>query len=169
MSLAAHLIEQLDAETHASRRVIERVTPAMLDWRPHEKSSPTLALATHVANLVAWGAMILTTEELDFTSEEMRNWKPPVAEDVPGILEILDANVAQVKSILQGMSDADLQVTWTMREGEKIYSADTRAFAFTRWVLSHQSHHRGQLSVYLRLNDVAVPGIFGPTADEQGM
>jgi uncharacterized damage-inducible protein DinB len=169
MSLAAHLIEMLDAETAASRRVIGNVTEAMLDWRPHDKSMDTLSLATHLANLVSWGAMILTTEELDFTSEEMKNWKPPVAEDVAGILDLLETNVAQVRSLLEGMSDADLQVTWTMREGEQVYAADSRAFAFSRWVLSHQSHHRGQLCVYLRLNDVAVPGIFGPSADEQGM
>lgn len=169
MSLSAHLTEQIEAEHDASRRVIERITDEMLGWKPHDKSWNALELATHVANLVSWGAMILTTEELDFASEEMQNWKPPTADDVAGVLAILDENVAAVKGILAGMSDDDLQKTWTMRMGEQVYSADSRLFAFTRWVLSHQSHHRGELMVYLRLNDVPVPGIFGPSADEQEM
>jgi uncharacterized damage-inducible protein DinB len=169
MSLAAHLIAQLDAEHDSSRRVIERLTDDMLQWRPHEKSMPALELAIHVANLVSWGAMILTTEELDFAGEEMKNWKPPTADDIPGVLAILDQNVAQLRGILEGMSDADLEAVWTMRSGDQVYSADPRIFAFSHWVLSHQSHHRGQLVLYLRLNDVPVPGIFGPSADESEM
>lgn len=169
MSLAAHLIAQLDAEHESSRRVIERVTDEMLQWRPHEKSMPALDLATHVANLVSWGAMILTTEELDFASDAMKDWKPPTADDTQGVLAILDENVAQVRGILEGMSVEDLEKTWTMRSGDQVFAADSRFFAFTKWVLSHQSHHRGQLALYLRLNDVPVPGIFGPSADETEM
>jgi uncharacterized damage-inducible protein DinB len=169
MSLSAHLIAQLDAELDASRRVIERVSDAMYDWKPHDKSFHALALATHVANLVSWGAMILTTEELDFASEEMQNWKPPTADTAADVLALLDQNGAQVRGILEGMSDGDLEKTWTMRMGEQVYSADPRHFAFARWVLAHQAHHRGQLTVYLRLKDQPVPGIFGPSADETEM
>ena len=169
MSLAAHLIAQLDAEHESSRRVIERVTDEMLQWRPHEKSMAALELAIHVANLVSWGAMILTTEELDFASDAMKDWKPPTADDAQGVLAILDQNVAQVRGILEGMSDEDLEAIWTMRSGDQVFAADPRIFAFTKWVLSHQSHHRGQLALYLRLNDVPVPGIFGPSADETEM
>ncbi len=169
MSLTAHITAQVEAEHEASRRVIERVTDEMLAWKPHDKSWNSLELATHIANLVSWGAMILTTEELDFASEEMQSWSPPKADTVADVLAILDQNVATVTGILSGMSDADLETTWTMRSGEQVFSADPRAFAFIRWVLSHQSHHRGELVVYLRLNDVPVPGIFGPSADEQQM
>ena len=169
MSLASHLIGQLDAELENSRRVIERITPEILDWTPHEKSMDTLTLATHVANLWSWGTMILTTEELDFQSEEMKNWTPPTADDVEGVLKILEDNVAQLKSVLADMSDADLEKTWTMRSGDQVFEANPRAHALTRWVLSHQSHHRGQLTVYLRLNDLPLPSIFGPSADEQEM
>ena len=77
MSMSAHLTAQLDAELEASRRVIERIPASIYDWRPHEKSWNTKDLATHIANLISWGAMILTTEELDFASEEMTNWTPP--------------------------------------------------------------------------------------------
>ena len=169
MFFAAHLVAQIEAEHDASRRVIERVSDDMLGWKPHEKSWTSLELATHIANLVSWGAMILTTEELDFGSEEMQNWSPPSADTVADVLALLDRNVATVKGILEGMSDADLETTWTMRSGDQVFSADPRVFAFIRWVLSHQSHHRGELVVYLRLNDQPVPGIFGPSADEQQM
>ena len=169
MSLAAHLSRQLEAEIDASRRVIERIPASMHEWRPHEKSFDTLSLANHIANLVSWGAMMLTTEELDFASPEMQNWKPPVAGDVAGVLEMLQENGNEARSLLEGMSDAELEKVWTMRAGQQVFEAKPRADAFSRWVLSHQSHHRGQLMVYLRLNDVALPGIFGPTSDEQGM
>lgn len=169
MSLAAHLTAQLDAELDASRRVIERIPETILDWRPHEKSWNTKDLATHVAALVSWGGMILTTDELDFEDPAMKNWSPPTADDVAGVLEILKNNGEQVRSTLSAMSDADLEKTWVMRSGEQVFSSDPRHFSFARWVLAHQAHHRGELMVYLRLNDVPLPGIFGPTADEQGM
>ena len=169
MSLADHFLEQLDAEADASRRVIERIPESMYGWRPHEKSWTALELATHIANLVSWGAMILTTEGLDFESEEMKSWTPPKADDVPEILQVLADNTAQVRSALSGMSDEDLAKAWVMRSGEHVIASDARQFSFARWVISHQSHHRGELMVYLRLNDVPLPGIFGPTADEQQM
>ncbi len=166
MSLSAHLIAQLDAEVDASRRVIERVSESIYGWKPHEKSWNTKDLALHVANLISWGAMILTTDGLDFESDEAKNWTPPSADDVAGILELLETNGQQVRGILEGMSDDDLQKSWVMRAGEHVMSSDPRHFAFARWVLSHQAHHRGELMVYLRLNDIPLPGIFGPTADE---
>ena len=169
VSLAAHLTAQLDAELGASRRVIERIDESIQDWQPHAKSWTTKDLATHIANLVSWGAMILTTDELDFGTPEMKNWTPPTADSVGEILEILERNGAQVRSILSGMTDEELERTWVMRDGDRVYSSDPRIFAFTRWVLAHQAHHRGELMVYLRLNDIPLPGIFGPTADEQGM
>ena len=167
MSLSAHLIAQLDAELDASRRVIERVSESIYGWKPHDKSWNTKDLATHIANLISWGALILTTEELDFESDEMKSWAPPKADDVDEVLALLERNGAQVRSILGEMSDEDLSRDWVMRSGDHVIASDPRHFAFARWVLSHQAHHRGELMVYLRLNDIPLPGIFGPTADEQ--
>lgn len=167
MSVADHLIEQLDAEAEASQRVIERIPESILGWQPHEKSWNTLELATHIANAVGWGASILTTEGLDFESPEVKEWKPPTADSIPEVLELLSSNTAQVRSALTDMSDDDLQKAWVMRSGEHVIASDSKLYALTRWVLSHQSHHRGELMVYLRLNDVPLPAIFGPTADEQ--
>jgi len=169
MPLSDHLIAQLDAELASSRRVIERIPASMMEWQPHEKSFDTRELAAHIANLVAWGGMIASTDGIDFASEEMRNWKPEKPDTVEGILELLAATGDRVKGLLEGMSDADLQKDWVMRSGDQVFSAASRLDQFSKWVISHQSHHRGQLTVYLRLNDVAVPGIFGPSADEGQM
>lgn len=169
MSLAAHLSSQLAAEVDASRRVIERIPASMHDWRPHEKSMGALELATHVVNLISWGAMIATTKELDFASDQMKEWSPPTPDTIEGVLELLQANADQLAGVLDGMSDADLEAEWVMRAGDQIYSSEPRHFQIAKWCLSHQSHHRGQLTVYLRENDVAVPGVFGPSADETEM
>lgn len=168
MSLSDFLLHQLDVELDASRRVIERIPASIMDWQPHDKSWNTKDLATHVAVLVGWGGMILTTDEIDFASEEMQNWEPPKAENVQEILAILEENGKNARKALQAMSDEKLKAPWVMRAGEQVMANDTRFDTFCRWVLSHQSHHRGQLTVYLRTNDVALPAIFGPSADEEG-
>ena len=169
MSLSIHLIARLDAAVAASRRVIERIPESIYEWQPHEKSWNTLDLATHIANLVSWGPMMLTTDEIDFASPEMQNWTPPTADTVAEVLETLAGNAEQVRTILAGLSDEDLEREWVMRNGEEVIVSDPRASAFDHWVLAHQAHHRGELMVYLRMNDVPLPAIFGPTADEQGM
>lgn len=168
MSLAHHLLQQLDAEIDASRKVLERVPESAFDWQPHDKSWTMKDLATHVAVLVGWGGMILTTDGIDFQSEEMQNWSPPTADSVEDMLGILESSAEQAREALADMSDGALQESWTMRAGEHVMASDSRYHTFCRWVLSHQSHHRGQLTVYLRMNDVALPAIFGPSADEEG-
>lgn len=169
MSFSKHLIAQIDAELHASRRVIERIPESMLEWAPHEKSMDAKTLATHVANLISWGVMIATTEELDFQSDQMKNWSPPEPDTVEEIVQLLEENAEQVKGIIDGMSDEDLQQLWVMRAGDQVYSSESRIDQISKWVISHQCHHRAQLTVYLRMNDVPVPGIFGPSADEKEM
>lgn len=168
MSLSDHLLKQLDAEIDASRRVLERVPESGFDWRPHEKSWTMKDLATHVAVLVGWGGMILTTDGIDFQSDDMKKWAPPTAESVEDILGILESNAQKAREALAGMSDEALEENWVMRAGEHVMASDPRYDTFCRWVLSHQSHHRGQLTVYLRTNDVPLPAIFGPSADEEG-
>lgn len=169
MSLSAHLIEQINAEAEASRQVIERIPESKYDWRPHEKSWTMKELATHIANLVAWGSMIATTDGLDFASPEAQSWSPPKPDTVAEILELLADNSEKLVGVLADASDQDLLAPWVMRSGEHVISSHPRAYSLARWVVSHQSHHRGELMVNLRLNDVPLPPIFGPTADEGQM
>ncbi len=169
MSLSSVLIEQIQAEAEASKQVLERIPDSILDWKPHDKSWTTLELASHVANLVSWGSSIATTEVLDFASEEAQSWSPPKPATVAEAAAILEENSGMLTDQLASMTDADLMVPWVMRNGDHVIADDSRFYALTRWVVSHQSHHRGELMVYLRLNNVPLPPIFGPTADEGQM
>jgi uncharacterized damage-inducible protein DinB len=169
MSISAHLIEQVEAEADASRQVIERIPSETLDWRPHAKSWTLLELASHIANLVSWGSMIATTDGLDFSSPEMQNWSPPKPESIEEVLELLRKNTDDLVAVLSGASDEAMLSPWVMRNGDQVISSDSRAFSIGRWIVSHQSHHRGEMMMDLRLNDVPLPPIFGPTADEGQM
>jgi uncharacterized damage-inducible protein DinB len=99
----------------------------------------------------------------------MQDWRPPEAESIHEVLEMLDANTEALVDVLSGASDEAMSTPWVMRTGDQVISSHSRAFSVARWVISHQSHHRGELMVDLRLNDVPLPPIFGPTADEGQM
>lgn len=162
--LAAATFADLDLELATTRRVLDRVPADRLDWQPHEKSMTLGELATHIANLLRWWQMTLTTDEFD-----MKQARPP--RDAPttkeGILALWDQNVAAVRELAAETTDGDLHVTWTLRAGDRALSADPRHLVLRRFGMSHIVHHRGQLSVYLRLLDVPVPSIYGPSADER--
>lgn len=162
--LATATFADLDLELATTRRVLDRVPADRLDWRPHERSMTLGELATHIANLLRWWQMTLTTDGFD-----MSQARPP--SDAPttkdGILDLWDQNAAAVRELAAKTTDDDLNVTWTLRAGENVISTDPRHLVVRRFGMSHVVHHRGQLSVYLRLLDVPVPSIYGPSADEQ--
>jgi uncharacterized damage-inducible protein DinB len=166
MTLRDHLISMLDAEIDASRRVLAALPEDKFDWRPHEKSFTLKQLATHVANLVSWGSSILATDGIDFESEEFKSMTPPNPGSRAEMLELLESNGASARGLLEKQTDESLAESWTMRSGDHVIASDPRAYAFDRWTCDHGAHHRGQLTVYLRLLDVPVPGTFGPSADE---
>jgi uncharacterized damage-inducible protein DinB len=158
------LLADLDQELATTRRVLERVPDEHLDWKPHEKSMALGALATHIANLVGWQIPILQQDEYDFATSP-----PPrgSAENRAALLSLLDANVAGLRQALEKVDDAALARTWTLRVGAQVIVSSPKAVAFRSFGLSHTAHHRGQLTVYLRLLDVPVPSVYGPTADER--
>jgi uncharacterized damage-inducible protein DinB len=162
--LATATFADLDLELATTRRVLDRVPADRLDWRPHERSMTLGELATHIANLLRWWQMTLTTDGFD-----MSQARPP--SDAPttkdGILDLWDQNAAAVRELAAKTTDDDLNVTWTLRAGENVISTDPRYLVVRRFGMSHVVHHRGQLSVYLRLLDVPVPSIYGPSADEK--
>ena len=166
MALRDHLISMFDAEIEASRRVLSVLPEDRFDWRPHEKSWTLRELATHVANLISWGSTILSTDGLDFESDEVKSMTRPNPGSRVEILELLESNAKAAKALLEQQTDDTLAQSWTMRAGAHVIASDPRSFAFDRWTCDHGAHHRGQLTVYLRLLDVAVPGTFGPSADE---
>jgi len=162
--LATATFADLDLELATTRRVLDRVPADRLDWRPHEKSMAIGELATHIANLLRWWKMTLTTDGFDMSQARPPS-DPPTTKD--GILDLWDANAAAVRELADATTDGDLSATWSLRAGEKVISADPRHLVVRRFGMSHVVHHRGQLSVYLRLLDVPVPSIYGPSADER--
>jgi uncharacterized damage-inducible protein DinB len=163
MPLNQPLIAELRQEAANTRRILERVPEEHNDWKPHEKSMKLGRLATHIAELESWMYMIMATEELDFAKFDYR---PSMAESTADLLAKHDENVAQSVSILETSTDEDFAKPWTLRNGEHIYFTMPRINAMRTFAYNHIYHHRGQLSVYLRLLNIPVPGMYGPTADD---
>ena len=162
MPIVDGLLPQFDHEMTITRRVLERAPENRFDWTPHSKSFSLGALAAHVANLPAWGADALTTTEYDVATSQ-----PPTAPaSASALLTTFDDNVAATRSALVGKTDEELLVMWTLTRGGKTLFSMPRVSVLRGFVLSHLIHHRGQLSVYLRLLDVPIPSIYGPSADE---
>ena len=162
MSMIEALLPEFDREMTTTRKVLERVPNESLAWKPHAKSFSLGELASHVAALPTFAAETLNKSEF-----EIGNLRPPVA--LPSRTDVLaafDASTGAARAALAGKSDAELMAIWTLkRNGTPLYSMP-KAVVLRSLVLSHVIHHRGQLSVYLRLLDVPVPSIYGPSADE---
>lgn len=162
-TLAQVALGDFEQEVATTRRVLERVPDARWDFKPHEKSMTLGQLAGHVANLLNWGIHMTAEEGVDFAAPPA---VPPRPADRAELLAAFDAAVARLHAALRGAGDEALGRSYTVRRGEQVMMAAPRAAMIRGWVLSHIIHHRGQLTVYLRLLDVPVPSVYGPTADE---
>lgn len=162
MALASSLLPEFDQEMEGARRVLERVPEDRLDWRPHEKSMTLGGLAAHLAAAPGWIAPILERPELDLAGAP----RPPAPTTVEGILELFDDNVARGRKALADATEGALAEPWTLRAGPQVIYTLPRRDIYRRFGISHLIHHRAQLGVYLRLLDVPVPGVYGPSADE---
>jgi uncharacterized damage-inducible protein DinB len=165
MKIADLILSQLDAETAPTRRVLERVPEGRNDWKPHEKSMPLGSLATLVASMPAWVAMMIEQEELDLNPPGGSTYRPQQLKTSNELVAALDANVAKARQALSKTTDDHLMKTWRLLVAGKAVAEDPRYRAILS-TFGHLAHHRGQLSVYLRLNNIAVPSIYGPSADE---
>ena len=165
-SLKEVALGDLEAELATTRRVLERVPEEHLGWKPHEKSMTLGALATHLANLPFWGTTTLRSEELDIAATPLPPLSPATSR--AELLGFQEQRAAELREALAEASDARLGETWAFRRGEHIILRMPRVAVLRTMMISHMAHHRGQLSVYLRLLDVPVPSVYGPTADEPG-
>ncbi len=156
------LLAEFDHETATARRLLERIPDDRLDWTPHERSMTLGALAAHIGALPQWGDAILNRPHVDLAATPTTT--PPAASRADA-LTTFDANVKSTRAMLD-KTDAELTAYWTLRRGDQELFTMPRATAFRTFVLYHLVHHRGQLSVYLRLNGIPVPSIYGPSADE---
>lgn len=163
MTMSQALLPEFDNEMKLTRKALERVPDDKFDWKPHAKSMSLGRLAGHLAELPAFGTSVILTDGINFDKGE---YKPAVVTNRAEVLEIFDKNVAATHEAIAGATDDHLRQPWHLIYQEKKLFEAPRAAAFRAMALNHVIHHRGQLTVYLRLNDVAVPSIYGPSADE---
>jgi uncharacterized damage-inducible protein DinB len=165
MSICETLAAELRHEAKTTRRLLERVPEGSFDWKPHEKSMSLGRLAAHVAELPELIVPALTRDELDFGSGDFKPFNPT---STAGLLEKFDRSINTAAELLEKQPDDRMGEKWRLRSGDHVIFEMPRA-AVVRFVgLNHVVHHRGQLSVYLRLLDVPLPSIYGPSADEAG-
>ncbi len=165
MGLAESMLPEFDHEMANTRKTLERIPEEKHDWKPHEKSATLRGLATHLANLVSWTVHTMERDELDVAPEGQPLRTKPI-ESVEEALETFDRNVAAARAALAGASDEHLVKPWTLLAAGRQIFTQPRAGVLRGMILNHTIHHRAQLAVYLRLNDVPVPALYGPSADE---
>jgi uncharacterized damage-inducible protein DinB len=165
MSMVQALLPEFDQEMAKTRQVLEIVPAGDAAWRPHPKSFSMGDLAMHLANLPHWAFLTFTQTEYDVAEPEGAPDTERRFQSTPSLLATLDANVEQARAALAAAPDESLLVPWTLKHrGQTVFTLP-RAAVFRSFVLNHVIHHRGQLTVYLRLRDVALPRLYGPTAD----
>jgi len=157
------LTNEYTSECASTRRLLASVPMDKLSWRPHEKSMPLGNLAIHIADLPNWVPITLERSELDFATEPYNPKKATTTEELLKIHD--DATAAALQSILNSSAEVLVKENWTMRNGDKVYFTMPKIAVLRSSAFNHLYHHRGQLSVYLRLLDIPVPGMYGPTAD----
>ena len=165
MTIAQMLVPEFDHEMATTRTLLERVPENAADWKPHPKSMSLGHLASHIASMPGWVDQILTEPELDFATPAGATLATPKFESTRALVEMFDRNVKTARARISGTSDADMGIAWALRNGEHRIMSMPRAAVLRSFIMSHVIHHRGQLSVYLRLRDVPLPSIYGPTAD----
>lgn len=154
----------LEAELAGTRLVLARLPQDRLSWKPHEKSFSVMELGIHLANLLQWLVATIRDSEFDMAAAPDRD----VPETVAALLELYDRRVEETREAAANMTVDDLLSDWTLRNGDHVIFTQTRSLVLRGFVLSHMIHHRGQLTVYLRMLDIPLPPVYGPTADEQG-
>lgn len=162
MPLADALVPEFDHEMVTTRKLLERVPEDKFDWKPHAKSMTLGGLATHVANIVWWGEVTLDKPEFNAEGQQVAAPAASRAE----LLETFDKNVKTTRASLAAKSDAELMAPWSLKNGKQTFFTMPKAVVWRSFVMNHLVHHRAQLSVYLRMHDVPLPAMYGPSADE---
>ena len=162
MSIAESFLAEIDQEAAITKRVLDRVPGDKLSWKPHEKSMSLGQLALHTATIPGNVAGLVTPDRFELPS----SFDQPSAEASEELVPALESSVATAKEYLGGLDDEAALSTWTLAKGDQEVMAAPRIGIVRSIMLNHWYHHRGQLSVYLRLLDIPVPSIYGPSADE---
>ncbi|HSB09865.1 MAG TPA: DinB family protein [Blastocatellia bacterium] len=166
MALSEALLPEFDHEMSNTRKTLERVPDDRFDWKPHQKSFSMGALATHLATLPSWAAITVQQDSIDIAPQGEPPRKAEPCNSREELLARFDQNIAAARAAIAGASDEKLLAPWTLISGGKTIFTVPRIGALRSFVMNHNIHHRAQLGVYLRMNDIAVPSIYGPSADE---
>jgi uncharacterized damage-inducible protein DinB len=162
MAIRDMFLPEFDEEMRNTRKILERVPDDKLGYKPHEKSMALGRLAAHVAELPGWAKHTIEMEVLDLPP----NFQPYIAKSREEVLATFDKNVAEARELIVRATDEELQKTWTLKFGGNTIFSMPRSMVLRSSVINHLIHHRAQLGVYLRLNEVEIPGMYGPSADE---
>lgn len=166
MRFAESLLPEYDREMATTRRMLERVPLDRADFRPHAKSTTLGSLAAHVATLPRFGHLAIETEEVDMNPPGGQPFRMPTFATNEELLAVFDEHVKRTRDALSSASDDHLMVPWSLKFGGRTVLHMPRASALRTLMMNHIIHHRAQLGVYLRMNDVPLPGSYGPSADE---
>ena len=166
-NISAALIAELKQEAQTTRKCLERIPEDKFDWKPHEKSMSFIRLAVHVAEMTDWVKETVEKDELDFGTIDYQPFEPQTTAE---LIEYFEKHLAEAVEALQNVTSEDVFLqNWKLRNGEQIYFEMPKIQVLRGMVFNHIVHHRGQLSVYMRLNDLPVPALYGPSADEGSM
>ncbi len=166
MLLKKFFTEQLEREAAASRKAVERVPEGQNTWKPHERSMELGILAALVATMPGWPALMIERDELDLSDPASASFKTRPAETCAELLRQLEASLDRSRKALEATTEAHLMENWSLKMGGRVLNEGPRYAMIADGALSHLAHHRGQLTVYLRLLESKVPAIYGPSADE---
>ena len=169
MAMSAALLPEFDQEMANTRKTLERVPDDKFDWKPHAKSFAMGGLATHIATLPSWTVETIEKDALDIEPVGGEPYRATPASSRKELLETFDKNVAAARAAIAGASDEHLFKPWSLLKGGAVVLTLPRVAVLRSFVMNHLIHHRAQLGVYLRLNDVPVPALYGPSADEGAM
>ncbi|HMB28831.1 MAG TPA: DinB family protein [Blastocatellia bacterium] len=169
MSISASLLPEFDQEMANTRKALERMPDDKFDWKPHEKSGTMGWLANHLANLPSWTVYTINQDSLDLapTDGESIKWEGKGSRQE--LLDYFDKNVGAARAAIAEASDEEFLKSWSLLKGGVTLMTLPKIAVMRGFVMNHIIHHRGQFTVYLRLNDVPVPPIYGPSADEGAM
>jgi uncharacterized damage-inducible protein DinB len=169
MSLSQSLLPEFDQEMANTRKVLERIPEDKLNWKVHEKSNTIGWVGMHMAGILGWVDLTLNRDFLDIAPVGAEPYRTPVPHSRQEILDQFDKNLVTARAAIAAASDEQFMKPWSLLMTGEVLFTMPRVAVLRGFVLNHMIHHRGHLCVYLRLNDVPVPALYGPSADEQGM
>jgi uncharacterized damage-inducible protein DinB len=167
MRIADALLPEFDQEAASTRKVLERVPTDKFKYKPHEKSFDMGSLAVHIATMFSWGATTLKEDSFDVAPEGREPYRDPIATDTAALVASFDKNAADFRAALAAADNDSLMKPWSLLAGGKPIFTMPRVAVIRGMIFNHIIHHRGQLTVYLRMNDIPLPAIYGPSADEK--